>query len=171
VSTFYLTMRVLHVLCGAIWVGMAAFGAFFLMPAVHEAGPEGGKVTAALERRGLVAFIPIMAVITVVSGFWLYWRYTGGLSPEISRTHAGLTFGVGGVLGLAAAILGAGVVSPAMARAGRLSREAAGLTDAAARTSTLAAAQQARQRGQTGARFVAVLLIVTVSLMSVALLL
>jgi hypothetical protein len=170
-STFYLSVRVLHVLCGAIWVGMAVFGAFFLMPAIKDAGPDGAKVMAALERRGFVAFIPIIAGLSVFSGLWLYWRYTGGFNPEISRSHAGMTFGVGGVLAIAAAIIGAGIVSRAMANATRLMREAAGMTDVAARNAALATAQQLRQRGQTGARFVAVLLILTVSLMTIALLL
>ncbi|MFI5178689.1 MAG: hypothetical protein ACHQO8_09000 [Vicinamibacterales bacterium] len=170
-TTFYLAIRVLHVLCGAIWVGMAVFGAFFLMPAIGDVGPDGGKVMAALERRGFVAFIPIIAALSVLSGLWLYWHYTGGFSPEISRTHAGMTFGIGGILGIAAAIIGAGVVSRAMAKATKLSKEAAGMIDTAARNAALAAANQSRQRGQTGARFVAVLLILTVSLMSIALLL
>ncbi len=51
-TTFYLLVRFLHVLAGAIWVGMATFSAFFLMPAMKEVGPDGAKVMAALERRG-----------------------------------------------------------------------------------------------------------------------
>ena len=74
---FLPTVRFLHVFAGALWVGMAIFSAFFLMPAMKEVGPDGGKVMAALERRGLVAFIPIVVSISILSGLWLYWRYTG----------------------------------------------------------------------------------------------
>src|SRR5437763_9946864 len=53
----YLSVRALHVLFGAIWLGMAVFASFFVMPAIQEAGPEGGKVMAILMRRGLPKFI------------------------------------------------------------------------------------------------------------------
>ena len=169
--TLYLSVRVLHVLSGAIWVGVAVFGAFFLLPAVKDVGPDGGKVMGALQRRGFVAFIPIIATLTVLSGLWLYWRYTAGFNPEISRTHAGMTFGIGGLLGITAAITAIGIVSRAMARAMKLSQAAAGMTDAHARNEALATAQRLRERGQIGARVVAVLLILTISLMAIALLL
>jgi uncharacterized membrane protein len=45
-TTFYLTVRFLHVFAGALWLGMAIFSAFFLMPAIKEVGPDGGKVMA-----------------------------------------------------------------------------------------------------------------------------
>jgi len=170
-TTWYLAIRVLHVLCGALWVGTAVFGAFLLMPAVKDAGPDGGKVMVALNRRGFVAFIPIIAILSVLSGLWLYWRYTGGFSPDISRTHAGMTFGIGGLLAIAAAIIAAAVVSPAMAKVTRFAAQAASTTDAEVRNAALASVQHFRQRGQTAARFVAVLLILTISLMSIALLL
>ena len=102
-----------------IWVGMAIFSAFFLMPAMKEVGPDGAKVMAALERRGLVAFIPIVVIISVLSGVWLYWRYTGGFSPEISRSHAGMAFGTGGAIAIVAAIIGIAIVSRSLAKATR----------------------------------------------------
>jgi len=169
-TTFYLTVRFLHVLAGAMWVGFAVFSAFFLMPAIQEAGPDGGKVMAALERRGVVALIPIIVTVTILSGLWLYWRYTGGFSPEISRSHAGMAFGTGGALAILAAIIGIGVVSRSLAKASALMKQAMTLPEAQ-RASVLAPVPGLRQRAMMGARIVAVLVIITIGLMSVGLLL
>ena len=169
-TTFYLLVRFLHVLAGAIWVGMATFSAFFLMPAMKEVGPDGAKVMAALERRGLVAFIPIVVIVSVLSGVWLYWRYTGGFSPEISRSHAGMAFGTGGALGILAAIIGIAIVSRSLAKATALTKQAMTLPEAQ-RGSVMAPVAGLRQRAMMGARIVAVLVIITIGLMSVGLLL
>ena len=85
---------------------------------------------AALERRGLLAFIPIVVSVSILSGVWLYWRYTGGFSPEISRSHAGMAFGTGGALGILAAIIGIGVVSRSLAKATALTKQAMTLPEA-----------------------------------------
>jgi uncharacterized membrane protein len=169
-TTFYLTVRFLHVLAGAIWVGMATFSAFFLMPAMKDVGPDGGKVMAALERRGFLAFIPIVVSVSIVSGVWLYWRYTGGFSPEIGRSHAGMAFGTGGAIAVVAAVIGIAVVSRSLAKATALTTQAMALPEAQ-RASAMAAVPGLRQRAMTGARIVALLVIVTVGLMSVGLLL
>lgn len=169
-TTFYLIVRFLHVLAGAMWVGMAIFSAFFLMPAIREVGPDGGKVMAALERRGVVALIPIIVIVTILSGLWLYWRYTGGFTPEISRSHAGMAFGAGGAIAIVAAIIGIGVVSRSMAKATAMTKQAMAMPEAG-RAATMTTIQQLRQRAMTGARIVAVLVIIVIGLMSVGLLL
>ena len=169
-TTLYLGIRVLHILMGALWVGLAVFVAFFLMPAVGDSGPEGGKVMAALERRRFVVYAPVVAALTVLSGLWLYWRYTAGFSATIAASHAGMAFGLGGALGIVSAVLGGAVLSRAAATATALFREAAGLPEGPTRAAKLASAQQFRARAQAVARLVAVLLIITVGLMSVAIL-
>ncbi len=170
-SPFYLLMRIVHILTGAIWVGIAVFSAYFLMPAVGDAGPDGMKVAAALERRGFVVFMPVLATLTVLTGIWLYWRYTGGFSAAISRSHAGRAFGGGGALAILAAILGGAVLSRAAKKASTLAREAAAMPDGPNRAATLASAQRFRLRALAVARIVAVLVLITLVLMSVAILL
>lgn len=169
-TILYLVIRFLHVLAGALWVGMAVFSAFFLMPAVKELGPDGGKVMAAIERRGVVAFIPIVVSISILSGIWLYWRYTAGFSHEISRSHAGMAFGAGGAIAIVAAIIGIAVVSRSLAKATALSKQAMTMPDAG-RAAAMATVQQLRARGMGAARVVAVLVIIVIGLMSVGLLL
>ncbi len=50
-------LRLVHVVFGAVWVGMMAFTVIFLTPAVRDVGPEGGKVMTALQRRGVMLFL------------------------------------------------------------------------------------------------------------------
>jgi len=165
----YLVVRVLHILCGALWLGFAVFSAWFLMPAVEDAGPDAAKVMAGLERRGLTAAVPIVATITILAGIWLYWRYTAGFSPEVSRSHAGMTFGMGGVTGILAFIIGAATVSRNMVKARKLMMRAAGLPEGEERRGLMVAAARHRKTGRTATSVVAVLLVITVALMGVAL--
>src|ERR687891_465683 len=51
--TTLILLRLVHVVFGALWVGMVVFTTFFLAPAVQDTGPDGGKVMAALQRRGI----------------------------------------------------------------------------------------------------------------------
>ena len=56
-----IVLRLIHVVAGALWVGMVTFATYFLQPALQESGPEGGKVMAAVQRRGLMTVMPILA--------------------------------------------------------------------------------------------------------------
>jgi uncharacterized membrane protein len=165
----YLMIRVLHLLCGATWLGMAVFSAWFLMPAIRDAGPDAVKVMAGLDRRGLTAAIPILAVTSVLSGFWLYWRYTAGFSPEVSRSHSGMAFGLGGVTGIIALVIGAAIINRSLAQAGTASIRAAGLPDGRERQAFMASAGRLQARAHAATHAVAVLLIITTILMSAAL--
>ncbi len=165
----YLVIRALHVLCGALWLGFVFLLSWFLMPALEDVGPDAGKVMGAMQRRGLVVAIPVIAVVTVLSGIWLYWRYTAGFSGETMASHAGWIFGVGGVLGLVSLILGATVTSRNAAGATRLAQQAGAVNDAAERVRLLTAAAAMRKRAGTSGRLVSVVLIVTTVLMALAL--
>lgn len=166
----YLLIRVIHVLMGAVWVGWTLFLVLFLQPAVLETGAEGAKVMAAVERKGFVAGIPIVAVLSILSGLWLYWRYTAGFTPSISQSHAGMAFGAGGVLAIISAILGGAVVSRLAKKANTLSQEAATMPEGASRTTKVAGALELRKRMLSITKIIAVLLVATIALMAIAIL-
>jgi hypothetical protein len=166
--TTYLVIRVLHILLGAFWLGTAVFGAWYLLPAVADAGPDGAKVVEALQRRGWVAVTPVVAMLSIITGIWLYWRYTAGFSPDLSRSHAGMSFGIGGTCGVLAAVIGGAVLSRSLVKAGKLAAEAAGTTDATRRGALMAQALGLRRRALMAARLVSVLLVTAIVLMSIA---
>jgi uncharacterized membrane protein len=153
-------LRLIHVVGGVIWVGALVFIATLLGPSVRDAGPEGGKVMAQLQRRHLLEIIPAIAVLTIVSGVWLYWRFTSGFDPAISRSHAAMTYGVGGVLAIIALGMGLGILRPAMQRAGALAQQAD--------PQQAAELQRLRQRGAKTGQVIAVLLVLAAACMAVA---
>jgi hypothetical protein len=163
----YLWIRVLHVLLGALWVGFIVFTVVFLTPAMSALGPDAPKLMAALRQRGLVIALPIIAGLTIVSGIYLYWRYTAGFSPEVSRTHAGMAFGIGGVLGIIAYIIGAGIVSVNMAKAMKLSQQMLSAPEAQ-RAGLMATIAGHRKRAATASQIVAVLVVLAVIFMAAA---
>jgi hypothetical protein len=165
-NELFLSVRVLHVLVGATWLGVAVFASFFVIPAIQETGPDGGKVMAALVRRGLIAFVPSIGGLTVLTGIYLYWHFTDGFDPGLSASMGGRVFGTGGLLGLVAAIIGGSVVTRSMKKVMALTTQAGTIADPAARASLMQQASQLRQRAGTAGRIVAVLLIITIILMS-----
>ncbi len=104
-----IVLRFAHVVSGALWVGMFAFMTFFLMPAFAEAGPDGAKVQAALAKRRIAVIMPLIALITLVSGMWLFQRLSGGAAGAFLKTPVGLAFGLGGLAALLAFLVGIGL--------------------------------------------------------------
>jgi len=163
-----LLLRLVHIVGGALWVGMAVYTAAFLVPAVEEAGPDGGKVMAALQRRGIMTVLPALALATLLSGFWLYWRAAGGQPGVFGRSGPGIGFGVGAVVSLAAYAIGMLVMRPSMLRAATLMAGIGPADSEAERTARLAEARRLRSRGAAAGRMVAALLLLAVGAMAVA---
>ena len=108
-----IVLRFAHVFFGAMWVGMMAFQVLFLGPALADVGPDAAKLMAAMVKRKIPVYMPIFALITLISGFWLYQRLSGG--------NAGaMAFGLGGAVALLAFVLGIVVMRPAMLRSIKL---------------------------------------------------
>jgi uncharacterized membrane protein len=163
---FFLAMRIFHILVAAVWLGAVAFVSALLMPAIQQAGSAGGEVMARLMRRGLHTFMAVLGGTTILSGIWLYWRYTGGFNSTETSSHGGLAFGIGGVAGLLAGIIGGSVVGRSVKRAVALAEQAAGTSNEAERTTLLDTAAGLRARAAAASRFVLVLLVIAMVFMS-----
>ena len=148
-----LIARLLHVGLGVFWAGTMMFATWLLAPAVQEVGPDGGKVMAALARRGMMTIMPIAAVLTLLSGLWLLWRVSAGFNPSYMGSTIGIVYSLGMLSALVAFGIGIAVVRPAMMQSA---------------TADPARAQALRQRGSRAQRVVAVLLVVTVVCMAIA---
>lgn len=153
-----IVLRLVHIVSGATWVGMVALATFFVAPAISDAGPEGGKVMAALQKRGLLTVMPIVALLTLISGFWLFVRFSGG-QPGVMRSPTGMTFAFGGLSALLAFVIGLVYVRPAMAKAAALAQDPKGDKAEAARI---------RDRGNAVSVWVARLLFLALGAMAVA---
>jgi hypothetical protein len=118
-------------------------------------------------RRRFLDIMPIVAVVTVLSGLYLYWRVSGGFTPAYMGSAPGIMYGIGGVTALVALALGVGILRPAMLRAAGLTQSTAGLAAKEAEPA-LATAQALRARAGAVGRVIAWLLGATTVTMALA---
>lgn len=163
-NAIFLSVRVLHVLFGAIWLGAAVFLVILLMPALRAAGPDAARLMPALGRR-VPSFFGSISGLAVLTGLWLYWHFTDGFDPALSSTIGGRVFGAGGLLGFAAAIIGGSVVGRNMKRSVEIQQQIEN-AEPAARAALAEQLARHRQKTATGGRIVVVLLVLTIMLMA-----
>jgi uncharacterized membrane protein len=162
-----IVLRVVHLVAGGIWVGTAVFVAALLMPSLVEAGPAGGSVMAALQKRRITAFLPAAAVLTLLSGLRLLWIDSAGFDASYFRSGIGGAFGLGAVLALTAFIIGMAVTRPSMNRAAVLS-DSLPSTPEADRGALVDRIRTLRARGAAGGNLIAILVVLAMAAMSVA---
>lgn len=163
-----IVLRLIHVLGGLFWVGSGLFNAIFLMPVLGSAGPAAGAVMAGLQKRRLMVVMPVVAVLTILSGLRLMWIVSAGFSPAYFATPMGGTFGAGGAAALVSFVLGLVVIRPAMVRAGRLGAELAAATDEQARAALAARVAGLRRRSAVANGVAMALLVLAAAAMAVA---
>jgi uncharacterized membrane protein len=114
-------LRLLHIQSGVFWVGGILLFARFLFPAAKALGPAAGPVMDHLNR---VLKLPIAlagaGVVNILTGLLLYWRDSGGFQGAWMRTGTGMTFGTGGLLAIAALVVGLTVNRPTATQLGEL---------------------------------------------------
>ena len=162
----FLLARVIHIVTGVFWAGALIFTAFFLLPAIREAGPDGAKVAAGLIRRGFLTIMPLVALLSILSGAWLYWKASVGFQPAYMGSRPGMGYGLGAVTALLAFGIGVTIVRPSMLRAAALAQAAASAP--ADREARMAEAQALRMRAGKAGAVVAVLLVFTALVMALA---
>jgi hypothetical protein len=163
-----LVLRLFHVGLGVFWAGTMLFFVFLLEPSIREAGPEGGKVVQALMRRGYLNIMPVVALLTILSGVDLLRRASGGFNADWMGSAEGMTFLVGSVAAILALVTGVTVMRPSALRMTSL-MQAMGQAQAGPEKERLGAEVAGlRQRMTTGGRVIAVLLIIAVATMAVA---
>jgi hypothetical protein len=164
-----LVLRFTHVFFGALWAGMMAYQAFFLMPSLGEAGPDAAKVMAALAKRRIPLILPILALLTLGSGTWLLMRLMGGggNAALVMRTPMGRAYGWGGTAAIVSFLLGIILMRPAMVRSMRLAQSLASVSPEE-RPKLAAEIQRLRVRAVGVGRVVTILLLFALAAMAVA---
>jgi hypothetical protein len=120
-------LRLIHVLAGVFWVGSFWFVTFYLFPVLGAAGPAAAPVMGGLRRRGLMTVLPIMALLTILSGIVLFWRLGGGSLGAYAASPSGGTYAGAGAVAIVAFLIGFLVARPAAMASGQLMQELAGL--------------------------------------------
>jgi len=165
-TALFLSLRAAHVLLAAVWIGATVFTSFLLMPVIENSGPAGGQLMQGLERKGMTAFFAALGGTTVLTGIYLFWRFTGGFDPEVSRSHAGMAFGIGGVAGIIAVIIGGSVIGRSSRKMLALMEQLPKATDAQ-KGGLMREADALRQRMKSFGAIVLLLQVIALLLMAV----
>lgn len=118
--------------------------------------------------RGYLKLLPIVAVVTMLSGLWLLWILSSGFDAGYMGSSLGMAFSTGGALAMVAFIVGMVVMRPAAARIWDIARRLPQEPNESARNALLAEMGKLRARSVLGARVVFALLIGSVALMASA---
>jgi uncharacterized membrane protein len=163
-----LILRLLHIGSGVFWAGAMFFFWIFLEPSVRALGPDGMRVMRELQARRYVETMPVLALITILTGLELLRRtFPGGPAMWIA-TPSGRTFVIGASSAIIAFLIGIIVVLPAMKRVGMLGGQIGSLPEGPAKAAMAAELGALRVRMTTLGRLVASLLGITVAAMATA---
>ncbi|MBW3553892.1 MAG: hypothetical protein KY466_10290 [Gemmatimonadetes bacterium] len=122
-------LRIIHIGSGVFWAGSLLFLAFFLAPAMGRAGPDGGRVMQELQKARLMHVMPVVALLTILSGAWMMWTLSGGLHARFFRSGYGISLTIGAAASILAFIIGLAVMRPTQLRIGELAGRMAGAMD------------------------------------------
>lgn len=164
--TLFLTIRVLHILLAATWFGAAVAMIFFVVPAIKDAKAAGGAVMAGVQSRKYSAIMQSIAGLTVLTGFYLYRRFTNHFDPEMSGSMGGRVFGMGGIAGILALVIGASIVGRTMGKIGDTMAKAATLPDGAEKAALIASTGPMQARAEMFGKLVILLLLIAIVAMS-----
>jgi hypothetical protein len=163
-----IALRLTHILLGIFWAGAVFITAGFILPSAQAAGQGAGPMMRqliAVRRMPVVAMIA--AILTVLSGFGMYWRNYSLSQGAWAGSTQGMTYGIGAVSALLTLGVGMGVLTPT---AKKLTQLTAGIASSgnpptSEQAATIAALQS---RMLAAARTAAGLLVVTVITMAIA---
>lgn len=164
---YLLALRLIHIVAGICWAGAAIAFTFFVMPAIHSSGPEGGKVMGQIAAKRYPQFMLVTSTLNVGSGVLLYWQLSNGFQLLwLSSTH-GIVLMFGGVMAISAYFTGAFVVRPNSERMAKIGQA---IALAGGKPNENQALEMARIRRKTAAstKLIAVLLSITVIAMAAA---
>lgn len=160
-------LRIIHIVGGVFWVGATIFTAAFLLPALRDAGPDGAKVMEGVAQRKFMEIMPVVAILTMLSGLWLFSRASGGFNSAYFSSRAGMGYSTGAALAVIAFLIGMTIVRPSMVKATELAKRAAHASPEE-KGRIMGAAGVLRTRANKAGNIVATLLVVSAVAMAVA---
>jgi len=160
-------LRLTHILFGIFWVGTVVFIALYLIPSVRDAGPDGAKIMQALQRRHVLEIVPAAALLTILSGLWLFWHDSAG-HADWARSPMGMSLSLGALSAIVGFVIGVFVMRAATIQAGRLAATLDALPQGPEKDARAARIQRLRLRAAVSARWVAALLTLAAAFMAVA---
>jgi len=166
--TLIVILRIIHILAGVFWAGVAFMMAAFLEPNARALGPEGGKFMQRLVgQMRMTTIILVAAFLNVLAGIWLYWIFSAGFQAKWVTSGHGLSLTIGALAAIVTFILGLTVTRPTLLRMGALGQEMQS-AGGPPKPEQMAAMQVLQKRLATVGRTGAVLLVIAVIGMAAA---
>jgi uncharacterized membrane protein len=163
-----LVLRLVHILGGMFWVGSGLFTTLFLMPTLAKAGPAAGPVIAGLQQRRLFTILPIVALLTILSGVRLMWITSAGFSSVYFASALGRTYAASGAAAIVGFLISIVIARPAALRAASLGATLASTTDSTTRASLGVTVEGLRRRSAVASILAVALVVLSAAGMAVA---
>lgn len=163
----WLFLRIVHIVTGVFWAGTVFFIVSYLMPTFKAVGPDAAKVAGELRNRGMFNTVPMIALIAIASGLWMYMIRMGG-TTDWARTREAMTLGTGALSAIIAVTIGWFGMRANTFKAGDLAAAAMNGPAGAERDAKMAEVQKLRGKAMMAGRAVATLLLITVVAMAIA---
>ena len=123
-TIFILLFRLMHIIGGGLWFGVAVFYLFFIHPSVQSIGPASAQFTQTLNnRKKYPLFMSIITTATIFSGIALYWISSGGFNFGWIQSDPGIGYSLGALAGISAFFIGGFGISSAAGALGALKKE------------------------------------------------
>ena len=161
-----IVLRVVHVLGGMVWIGSAVFMAFFLGPALQTMGPAAGQVMGGLQKRKFMVVLPVVAVLTILSGIRLMMIMSRNFGPGYFQSPMGKTFAGAGLLAIIAFVIGIVVNRPTMMKMGTLQQSMA--SDPVSKDAINAEIRKLQKRMAVAGTVVTAMLVIAAAGMAIA---
>jgi hypothetical protein len=114
----------IHVFFGVLWAGGAIALGLFVIPAVIEAGPNGGPVMGGIVKRKLPVYYSAFGIVTALAGLYLLYVRASS-NPAFWGSPEGIVLSLGALLGLGALGIGLGMQRPTALKLGALGAQIA----------------------------------------------
>lgn len=125
-NIYLITLRIVHIVGGALWVGAGVYYFAFVEPTVKELGPAGPQfMRIFMERRRVPLFMNIVSSLTVLSGALLFWSSSSGLQTAWLRSGPGIGFSIGSLAAVVVYGIGFFMIRPRAERLGAIGAELA----------------------------------------------
>jgi uncharacterized membrane protein len=158
-----ITLRLIHIIAGVLWVGGAAALTAFVLPTARDER-NMPYLRRLIWTRNLPRYLNIALVLALLSGLTMYGNLSAVTQGAWARSRTGMTLGRGGALAVVAALIATFVAAPAIHRALELTERAS----TASPTTDASEVDRALSRYGAAMRLVTALLIGTAGLMAIA---
>ena len=95
-NTLILTLRVIHILAGVVWVGGTLIMTVFIAPAAGSTAEAGQKfLNHIMNNMKFGQRMAVAAVLSILAGAILFWIDSSGFTSSWMSSSAGRNFGIG----------------------------------------------------------------------------